>query len=162
MIRLRFGPIRQSSHVIRQSPHDRGSRARGSAPRGAVIAVLLTLGAIGPALAAPPPGANPNSPAAHWYRGLKQPVTGYTCCSIADCRPVDERIDGSGHYEVRLRATIEQPNAPAQWWQVPDRAVLHGHDNPIGEAVACYDSRLDGSGNVVGINFFCFVPDAGT
>lgn len=155
MIRTRFG-------LTWLSPHDRGSHARGRAPRVTVFAAALALGMIGPAVARPPPGADPNSPAAHWYRGLKQPVTGFTCCSIADCRPVDSRIAGDGHYEVRLRSTAELPEVPPHWWQVPEKAVLHGHDNPTGEPIACYDLRMDSTGSVVGIKFFCFVPDAGT
>lgn len=155
MTRTQFGLTRRSSDAS-------GSQARGRVPRAAAVAALLVLGTIGQALARPPPGTDMNSPAAHWYSGLKQPVTGYTCCSIADCRPVDERIGPHGHYEIRLRATADLPQAPSHWWQVPDKAVLHGHTNPTGEPIACYDLRRDGTGSVAGITFFCFVPDAGT
>jgi hypothetical protein len=47
-----------------------------------------------PVLAAPPPGTDMDSPVSHWFQLLKQPETGYLCCSISDCRPVAYRTVG--------------------------------------------------------------------
>lgn len=89
-----------------------------------------------PAFAAPPADVNADLPIARWFKDLKQPGTDYGCCSIADCRPVAYRTIGR-----RYQAFIDQktfgPRAPDLWMDVPSAAVLHRHDNPVGEAVAC-------------------------
>jgi len=79
-----------------------------------------------PALAAPPPDADPSM--APWFRGLHVPGTGTSCCSIADCRPVDSRIIG-GHYEVYVEG---------KWLVVPKDLILQREDNPTGRAVVCW------------------------
>lgn len=45
-----------------------------------------------PVCAAPPPGADPNSPEAAWYRGADTQDCA-SCCDIADGRPVQARPD---------------------------------------------------------------------
>jgi len=50
--------------------------------------------------AAPPENADP---ALHgWFESLKQPGSGVSCCSIADCRPVEYRLVAEG-YEAYQR-----------------------------------------------------------
>ena len=49
--------------------------------------------------AAPPDGVDPGSPLAQWYRSLRTPDTGVSCCSVADCRPVQAR-QVEDHWEV--------------------------------------------------------------
>ena len=46
----------------------------------------------GVAEANPPPDADMSL--APWFQSLKQPGTGMSCCSMADCRPADFRIQG--------------------------------------------------------------------
>ena len=101
---------------------------------------LLTVLGIGVAPAAPPDGADPNSPVGQWFQSLKQPGSGASCCSIADCRPVDDRL-GSDGYEARL---------DDKWVKVPDQRVLHGQSNPTARAIVC---RSPISGAIL-----CFVP----
>src|SRR5690242_4375759 len=86
---------------------------------GLVVAAL-------PALGAPPPDADPNL--APWFRGLRAPGTGTSCCSIADCRPVESRIIGD-HYEVFVEG---------KWLRVPPDLILNRTDNPTGHAVVCW------------------------
>jgi hypothetical protein len=93
------------------------------------------------AYAAPPAGADPDSPMAQWYRSLKAPDIGGSCCSIADCRPVEARQMGN-HWEV-LTETGWQPVLPQR--------VLH-QENLDGRPIAC---------QVLG-EIRCFVPPAGT
>jgi len=89
--------------------------------------LLLTL----PVQAAPPPDADPAlSP---WFHSLRQPGTGMSCCSIADCRPVDYRTTPNG-YEVWIED---------RWWPVPPEKVLQRADNPVGRAVVCW-TKLTG------------------
>jgi hypothetical protein len=90
----------------------------------AFIAGLFVAGL--PALAAPPPDADPNL--APWFRGLHVPGTGTSCCSIADCRPVESRIVGD-HYEVFV---------DGKWLRVPPDLILERADNPTGRAVVCW------------------------
>lgn len=77
-----------------------------------------------------PIGADPAL--APWFQGLQQPLSGLSCCSLADCRPVDWRGEGD-HYEVYLED---------RWMPVPPEVVLSRHDNPTGSAIACYTPTM--------------------
>ncbi len=93
------------------------------------------------ARAAPPAGVDPDSPMAQWYRSLKAPDIGGSCCSIADCRPVEARqVDN--HWEVLTEAG---------WQAVLPQRVLQ-QENLDGRPIAC---------RVLG-EIRCFVPPAGT
>ena len=78
------------------------------------------------ALAAPPENADQRL--APWYQSLKQPGSGVSCCSIADCRQVDYRVS-EGHYEALIES---------RWMTVPDDKVLQHEANPTGHGVVCY------------------------
>ena len=92
--------------------------------------------------AAPPENADP---ALHgWFESLKQPGSGVSCCSIADCRPVEYRLVAEG-YEAYL---------DAKWVHVPDDRVLHGTSNPMARGIVC---RSPISGTIL-----CFVPASET
>jgi hypothetical protein len=102
------------------------------------LLVLATLvGTAATAFARPPP--NPDPKLAPWFESLRQPKSGASCCSIADCRAADYRTSGN-HYEVKLQG---------EWVQVPSEKILHRLDNPTGRAVVCWTP-------IVGI--MCFVP----
>lgn len=92
-----------------------------------------------------PPGPN-----AEWYRSLKQPDTGILCCSVSDCRPVLFRETAKG-YEAFIDKRFGV-GAPDDWEPVPPGTVLHGHDNPTGEAIACWTHGI----------FLCFVRGSET
>lgn len=96
-------------------------------------------------LAAPPEGANPDSPIAKWYKSLSLP-NGNNCCSIADCRQVTYRF-GKNDYQVLI---------DNKWVDVPNKVVLHNKENITGSAVACYqfDSGVP--------EILCFVPNDAT
>jgi hypothetical protein len=113
------------------------------APRVIVAAAL----GLGPALAAPPPGADPNSPVAQWFHGLRTPDTGTSCCDLADCRHLPTRVGKAG-YEVRVPALDGEI-----WVPVPPDKILPHKDNPTGEPVTCY-SPWQG--------VMCFIEGAGT
>jgi hypothetical protein len=93
--------------------------------RVVVLGVYLCLVA-GSAAARPPPNADMSL--APWFQGLRQPGTGMSCCSMADCRQTDFRIAGS-HYEAMVEG---------EWQQVPPATILERSDNPTGRAVVCY------------------------
>jgi hypothetical protein len=82
------------------------------------------------AFARPPPNADMSL--APWFQGLRQPGTGMSCCSIADCRQTEFRIAGS-HYEALIEG---------QWRPVPPATILPRTDNPTGHAVVCYTPSL--------------------
>jgi len=102
-----------------------------------------------PVAAAPPEGADLNSPLAGWYKSLRVPPTGgenagMSCCSIADCRPAKARLGAAG-WEIERGAS--PPAAGEIWEEVPEAAVLQ-RDNPTGGAVVCvYFGKIR-----------CFVP----
>jgi hypothetical protein len=78
------------------------------------------------AAALPPPNADPAL--APWFRDLRQPGTGMSCCSIADCRPTDYRTTGD-QYEVLIGD---------RWLAVPPDKILDRRDNPTGRAIVCW------------------------
>jgi hypothetical protein len=78
------------------------------------------------ASAAPPDNADRQL--APWFQSLKQPGTGASCCSIADCRQVEYRMSG-GHYQALVQG---------EWMAVPDDKVLQHQLNPTGHGVVCY------------------------
>lgn len=109
---------------------DKFSRVVITAPIGrslgaAAIAALL-LGFTMLARAAPPETADPTL--SQWFRSLRQPGTGISCCSMADCRTTDYRIVAEG-YEALIDGV---------WLSVPAERVLDHIDNPTGRAVVCY------------------------
>jgi hypothetical protein len=88
---------------------------------GACVGLVATS-----AVARPPPNADMSL--APWFQGLRQPGTGISCCSMADCRQTDFRIAGS-HYEALVEG---------EWREVPRDKILDRTDNPTGRAVVCY------------------------
>jgi len=90
-----------------------------------LLAAAFTMFA-GPGFARPPKNADMSM--APWFQSLRQPGTGMSCCSIADCRPTDFRIK-DGHYQAMV---------DGDWQNVPAETVLERMDNPTGRAVVCY------------------------
>ena len=96
--------------------------------------------------AAPPANADPAL--APWFQSLRQPGTGESCCSLADCRPAEYRQTRNG-YEAWIDGRFGV--SPGMWVPVPEDKILQRIDNPTGRAVACYTP-------VLGI--LCFVRPA--
>ena len=110
--------------------------------RAALLLVCFTTLGIAASDAAPPDNADP---ALHgWFESLKQPGSGVSCCSIADCRPVEYRLAADG-YEAYL---------DTRWVHVPDDKIIRGMANPIARGVLC---RSPISGTIL-----CFVPASET
>jgi hypothetical protein len=95
----------------------------------------------------------PDEPWADWYNSLKIPGAAYTsCCGEQhDCGPTVTRID-RGMLEAYIDTRTFGPTAPNDWVRVPESVILRGHQNPTGEAVACWHFG----------RFLCFVPSAQT
>ncbi len=112
-----------------------GRRSRHDGPnvawRGVAAVAAVLLATASPLRAAPPPDADPAQ--APWFNSLRQPGSGISCCSIADCRPVDYRTVGD-HYEAFIEG---------EWRAVPPEKVLTRADNPTGRAVVCW-TKLSG------------------
>ncbi|MEA2775714.1 MAG: hypothetical protein QOF90_1120 [Acetobacteraceae bacterium] len=99
--------------------------------------------------AAPPTDADPNL--TPWFRSLRQPQTNLSCCDRSDCRTVRYRIV-DGHFQAFIGGEFSRwQNPPYAWVDVPDNNVLHRHDNPTGEGVACW----------AGAQVICFVEGTG-
>jgi hypothetical protein len=110
--------------------------------RAPLLLVSFATFGIGATDAAPPENADPNL--APWFESLKQPGSGVSCCSIADCRPVEYRLVADG-YEAYL---------DTRWVHVPDDKIIHGMSNPLARGVLC---RSPISGTIL-----CFVPASET
>jgi hypothetical protein len=105
-----------------------------------------------------------SEPFADWYQSLTVPGTGtqgggispHSCCSGGkgerdeDCKNVETRTtrdaDGSVHIEAFASSKLfpdsdRSPwygHAPDDWVRVPDEAIIHGKNNPTGQAVGCW------------------------
>lgn len=122
--------------------------SRGFARTVLVLAASFWL--VPPLLAAPPPDADPTL--APWFKSLRQPNTGISCCDRADCRVVQYRIV-DGHFQAFIGSEFSRwQNPPYKWLDVPETSVLHRHDNPTGEGVACW----------AGGSIICFIEGTGT
>ncbi len=86
-----------------------------------------------------PAPAHDDGEFAEWFRALRDPSSGISCCSPGrDCRAVEEyrASDVPGGYQVRDEG---------MWVDVPPSKVLQNVDNPTGRAVACFgyvDGRI--------------------
>lgn len=125
----------------------------------AVASLLIAF----PVHANPPPADSDDALRMRDYaeqvRNMKQPGGDVSCCSVADCRPVDSwRINRDGHYEVFIRRLTPEghgwANGPDAYLEVPDEKVIHG--SAIPEAVACWSRHPENKG------FYCFTPGSGT
>jgi hypothetical protein len=112
-------------------------RARRDSPggraypaRSLVLTVTIMVAFVASAIAQPPPNSNPTL--APWYRSLLQPGTNLSCCSIADCRATEYRIEHN-RYEVLIGKS---------WLVVPADKILQRTDNPTGRAVVCWTPQL--------------------
>lgn len=106
-------------------------------------AALAAFLAITPAKAAPPEGADMTF--APYYHALTQPVTGWGCCSIADCRPVAMRFKDNA-IEIFVDKKSFGYTAPDAWLVVPEEVIIK--NPPTGlprpqEPIACwYDKKI--------------------
>ncbi|HET6306775.1 MAG TPA: hypothetical protein VFG12_06285 [Rhodopila sp.] len=121
----------------------------GNRMMAAVAAACLVLGDPPHAWAAPPANADPNL--GPWFQSLRQPHTNQSCCDSSDCRMVQYRII-NGHFQAFIGGEFPRwQNPPYAWVDVPEESVLHRHDNPTGEGVACW----------AGSRIICFVEGTG-
>ena len=123
------------------STASRSNAARSSVVTRLQVAVVALAFVAQPVLAAPPPDADPAL--APWFNSLRQPWTNALCCSMADCRPVDSRLN-DGHYEALIEG---------EWRRGPDHLILNRNDNPTGRAIVCWTPQ-------VGILCFVRAPDS--
>lgn len=96
------------------------------------------------AQAAPPPGADPNSPLAVWLRSLRD-VRGVGCCDQADCRRTMIRPTDSGGVEAWIGREEFGPGAPDEWRVVPGPEVRSRESRPPGVRgawVCFYQNRV--------------------
>lgn len=136
--------------------------------RAIVLAAALALIA-GVADARPPPGAP--SPEAEWFRSLKQPGNGASCCSLADCHRVGVEhvkvVDG----KYFVLATREEFGADGdgEFHEIPDDKLIRGHGlaelggNPTGGWVICSMHGASGFGSAeTEFYVLCAVPPSAT
>jgi hypothetical protein len=124
--------------AARRCARDRKENAVLGQSGGCLAVAVVALLAAATARAAPPQDSDPTLNG--WIESLKQPGTGVSCCSVADCGPVDYRLASEG-YEALL---------DARWVRVPDGRILRGISNPMARGVLC---RSPISGTIL-----CFVP----
>jgi hypothetical protein len=101
-----------------------------------IIIATLTV----PMSFAHPPEGTVDPAVSDWYKSLKDPKTGWSCCSVADCRATELRPDPNDHskWQAYISKDIWGITAPNDWMTIPPEHVLHNHDNPTGQVVICY------------------------
>lgn len=87
------------------------------------IAAMAGFLAAGALWAAPPPGANPAW--GEWFRSLKSPITGMSCCDLSDGRTTSARPTADGW---------EAQTPLGEWVKVPNAVILRVF-NPTGQPV---------------------------
>lgn len=124
----------------------KGSSKATTCVLGGLVAVVLFLGSLCQASAAPPADADLQNHA--WFESLQQPGERHLlCCSIADCHLAASRISQDG-YEVAIENS---------WIMVPADRVLQNVSNPTGRAVVCYRHIVDPELKQWELRIFCFV-----
>jgi hypothetical protein len=81
-----------------------------------------------------------------WFKGLKNPRNGGSCCDQSDCARTEARTHGNA-WEARA------PNGA--WLSIPDDRVVFNHGNPTGEPILCAIEDEEGW------RVYCFVPGPG-
>jgi hypothetical protein len=94
--------------------------------------ILIVAGSLLAVTAFAEPPSDGDYSLAPWYQSLRQPGTGTSCCSIADCRTTDYRTNGDT-YEALI---------DGKWIIVPQEKILQRADNPTGRAVVCWTPAL--------------------
>jgi hypothetical protein len=98
----------------------------------ALYAAGFLLGTAYAALAAPPQNADPAL--APWFRDLRHPKTGASCCDLGDCRPSMSR------FIVKDGARSLQATTPdGDWVDVHEEMVVRPREpNPTGSDILCW------------------------
>lgn len=91
-------------------------------------------------------GKYKNSPYSKWFKSLKQPGSGASCCDVTDCKRTEFTIEGNSY-----RAIVN-----GKWMDVPPEKVISNVGNPVGQAIVCYPVTATQPSDI-----FCFVPGAG-
>jgi hypothetical protein len=92
-------------------------------------------------VAAPPDGADPNGQLGIWYRSLKVPGTGQSCCNVSDCRPVDAAWIEGDHWRARVGdEVIDIPASRVLNRENPD-GLWHPLPLGLGSALLCPAER---------------------
>jgi hypothetical protein len=82
-----------------------------------------------------------------WFKALKNPQNGRSCCDLSDCARTEARTEGNQW----------QARAPdGSWITIPADAVVHNQGNPTGEPILCADAPTEKGWRVL-----CFVPGPG-
>lgn len=97
------------------------------------IAALAAILLAQTVFARPPENADPAL--APWFQSLHT-KEGVGCCSIADCRPVEYRIE-KDHFEALIGKQFGE-NVTPHWEPVPPDHILQNTRNPTGRAIACW------------------------
>lgn len=85
-----------------------------------------------------------------WFKSLKQPDTGVSCCDVSDCRRTNARWEGEGWQAV----------VNGEWRTIPANKVLQKPHSIDGDAYVCNGPEWhddDGGGSSPGL-IFCFIP----
>lgn len=89
-----------------------------------------------------------------WFKSLKQPLTGASCCDISDCHLTQSEWKGGAWHAV----------VAGKWREIPDEVVLKKKVSILEDAVVCNAAEfqaIPGMGSSVKVEeprIYCFVP----
>jgi hypothetical protein len=119
---------------VKKLRHRRGWLKKRGRGLWKVLAMMLAI-ADSPAIA-----HDPGEPFAEWFQSLNRPDVGGSCCSLSrDCQPATYRLSPSPTEDGSDYEVLDGD----RWIRVPERAVIHRHDNPTGSGVLCKASSSD-------------------
>lgn len=128
---------------VKKAEPGAGRDGAGSLMFFVVIVILLAIGIVAAVFwSTRPSNADENRGA--WFRSLKQPDNGSSCCDVADCKQtVAEYIDGS--WWAKVRGVIRE---------IPPNKILIKPHSIDGEAYVCASE----SGPAATAFIYCFIP----
>lgn len=125
-----------------------------------VLALVLSLIVAG-AAQAEDTAASRDPARGTWFKSLKQPATGHSCCDISDCRQTQAEQLDDGSWKAIVNGT---------WRSIPPGKVLPKPLSIDGEAYVCNapdrasgPAAINGTGAVIDLPMtpgiiYCFVP----
>jgi hypothetical protein len=82
-----------------------------------------------------------------WFKALKNPRYGNSCCDESDCARTEARTHGD---------QWEALAPDGSWVTIPPDRIVHDQGNPTGEPILCASDSGGGQWRVL-----CFVPGPG-
>jgi hypothetical protein len=82
----------------------------------------------------------------NFFRNLKQPDSGISCCQLEDCWPTTQKMNPDGTYRALVRG---------QWKDIPPQKVVKSPASIDGQAYVCASMVGDPKFTTI----YCYLPE---